>query len=136
HRRLPSDELKIVVGLFASLPRTVWQPLLDRSTNTDQLRDAIAQLVESGAIDDELASMGLRRPGVGSAARPDDDDVVWYDDHLIERIMEAAPDEILAIEHAGRVTELAFDRVIKRGAASLVLGEDLDTGDQTAIRLD
>jgi len=132
HRRFPPDELKMLIALFSTIQRTLWQPILDRTSTADQLRAGVAELANSGQIDDVLEAGGLRRSNkqVSPTESP------WYDDHLPERLAELDPGELVAIEHDGRVTELAFDRVIRRGAASLVLGSDEDTGDDVAIRID
>ncbi|HEV7557156.1 MAG TPA: helicase-associated domain-containing protein [Kofleriaceae bacterium] len=132
YRRLPADELKMLIALFSMIQRTLWQPILDRATNPEQLRVGVAELANSGQIDDVLEAGGLRRTNKPITA----EESPWYDDHIVERLSELDPDELVAIEHDGRITELVFDRVIRRGAASLVLGSDEDTGDDVAIRID
>jgi hypothetical protein len=121
----------MLMALFSMIERTLWQPILDRATTLDELRAGVARLASSGHIDDVLEAGGLRR-----VSKPTPEGSAWHDDHIAERLAELDPGELVAIEHDGRITELSFDRVIRRGAASLVLGSDEVTGEDVAIRID
>ena len=131
YRRMPKDELKTVIALFAQISPALWRPILANATNLDQLRDGIEQLLASGQVDHVLREIDDVEEIEVHA-----DDLDWHGDQLAARLGELESDELVVIDHAGKLTELRFDRMIQRGASSLVLGEDTETGLATAIRLD
>ncbi len=132
---IPRDDpaYHALLGLLGSLPPAMRARILVSSHNLPELLRALSKVPVGPDGSGKLAPRA--RPPSRAARRPPP--LLWQDEHLRERLERAAEDvEAIALDLPDRVRFVEIDRVLRRGKAWMVLGNDVTSGEAVAVQLD
>jgi len=130
-----------LLAILTSLPAETRARIFMTSKNLGDLVGALSKIGAGLARPGQKMSLP-KRPAVPvvprssrQPARPPS--LLWQDQDLRARLERAAEDvEALALQLPGAVRYVEIDRVMKRGNAWMVLGNDVSTGNSVAVKLD